>query len=402
MASRLTQTKLTDTDLYFLTTGNVVQQKFPGIQGKFHLFSRNRKPMIISDEFLGQLKQELIACGSESVSKDVANYISTQHPQLTSYMDSVIHTYHMNPTAFNCSLKDGSPDIYWQGSIATLLNYEATVSSILTELYTTTHGITPKAGWDKTLMTFAKAMKENGIPFTEGGTRRRLSRAFHKEVLTILKEEAGPFLKATSNANLAYELNLPCYGTYPHAYVQLMAAIYGYKAANLMALIHWSDVYRGAFASFLPDTFTTPIGLAAHEEFETLFPSRFGIFRTFRNDSLPYNIFVDNYMIPYAEKRGIAKKDITIIHSDGMDLESTVKAADYTRKTGFNVSFIIGTYLTYTVSGHEGFDLAAKLEEVRVAPSDQWIPVCKLSDSNDKQSGPGDSVVEAKKALHLS
>jgi len=401
MNGRLTTSSIGDTDLYFLTTGNVVRQKFPGIEGKFHLFSRKRNPMKIDHDFLERLQREIVYLSMERFPAEVAGYTAGQHPYLSNYLQALVDGYCISPREFSYSVKDGMPDIRWWGPMDMRLNYEATITSTLTELHGKLHGIQPKEGWETNLRSFAQTMKAHEIPFAEGGTRRRLSRTFQKEVLTILLEEAGGFLRSTSNPSLAYELGLWSYGTYPHAYVQLMAAIYGYQAANLMAFVHWYDVYHGRLSNCLPDTFTTPVGLTSHRMFEKLFPQRAGNIRTFRNDSLPPEVFIDDHMLPYVRHRGIDPSEVTIVHSDGMNKESTLRAAEYTRNAGFKPMFIIGTYLTYTISGNPGFDLAAKLEEVRLTPDSDWIPVCKLSDEIEKRSGPGNSINQALEELGL-
>lgn len=400
-SGRTTQVRADDWDIYFGTTGNVNWLRFAQWEGKYHLFSRKRKPLMVDHAFMDALEKEVVYLGMEQFDPQVATYLGYQHPYLRPYFTQVVQDFRVDASRFRYQEIDHMPHVWWTGIMDQILPYEAIIMATMTELNAVRHSLAPTADWEIRTRQVGQTFKAEGIPFAEGGTRRRLSRSFHKAVLQILKEEAGEFLRSTSNPSLAYELGLWTVGTYPHAFVQLMAAAYGYEMANIMALIHWTDVYGDKLGTMLTDTFTTAVGLKAHEEFENRFPQRVGWVRTFRNDSLPPQEYVD-IMTAYCHRRGIDPATVTIIHSDSLDLESTKRAAEYTRKAGFKVMFIIGTYLTHTLSGHEGYDLKAQLVYVRPNPDSEWIPVCKLSDVMAKRAGPDNSVDQALEALGIT
>ena len=243
----------------------------------------------------------------------------------------------------------------------------------------------------------------------QGGLRRRFSRDVEKIVTEILREETKDHLRSVSNLGMARELGMYSSGTIPHFLVMVMSALYGPKNANIATLLHWSDMFlfnQGEdavkrYGTFLPDTFSTPIGVEQLAEFYERYPNRRGLFPALRDDGFGVLNLVD-LAHDYNTHRNLCIQ--TIVASNALNATTSVEANSIIKAHGFNAVEIIGTFLTHELTGNPGVDIAAKVEYVwtvnQSGHSSERIPVAKLSDGG-KMSGPKTAIARIKSDFNL-
>ncbi|MBV8658254.1 MAG: nicotinate phosphoribosyltransferase, partial [Burkholderiales bacterium] len=206
--------------------------------------------------------------------------------------------------------------------------------------------------------------------FFDFGTRRRFSRAWQEEVVATLAEQAQPFMRGTSNVDLARRYGLVPIGTMAHEYLQAFQA-FGSRLRDFQknALEHWVREYRGDLGIALTDV----VGFDAFlRDFDLYFCK---LFDGMRHDSGDPVIWGEKALAHYQAMK-IDANTKQLVFSDGLDLDAAFmlyrRFADRAR-----VGFGIGTNLTNDC-GHEPLQIVMKL----VACNGQ--PVAKVSDSAGK------------------
>jgi nicotinate phosphoribosyltransferase len=238
-----------------------------------------------------------------------------------------------------------------------------------------------------------KTFQMNNMVLSEFGTRRRFSLANQDEVIGDLKScfDSRTFLKGTSNVHLAMKHNLNPHGTHAHEWFMFMAAQYGFKMANYMALKHWSDVFQGNLGIALTDTLTTDI-------FFKSFDMKFAkLFDGVRHDSSDPFIFTDKAVAHY-NKLGINPATKSIVFSDSLNTNLCVDIHEYCRTSGIGHSFGVGTHLTNDV-GVKPLNIVIKLSAANILG--EWIPTIKLSDNQGKHTGDVRMIDLCKEMLNI-
>lgn len=216
------------------------------------------------------------------------------------------------------------------------------------------------------------------------GTRRRYSFENQLEVCSDLKKMFGSdaFFIGTSNVYIAMLLNIKPEGTHAHEWFMFMAARYGYKMANTMALKHWTDVYHGDLGIALSDTYTTDVFFRTFDKMSAK------LFDGVRQDSGDPYTFVDKTVAKY-ESLNIKPSSKVIVFSNALTTESAVAIRDYCIKSGKDIGsgFGIGTHLSNDV-GVKPLNIVIKMVAAQAIPnSTEWISTVKLSDDEGKHTG---------------
>ena len=88
------------------------------------------------------------------------------------------------------------------------------------------------------------------------GTRRRFSRAWHEELINILKDKLGSQFAGTSNVDLARRYNLIPLGTMAHEYLQACQSLGPrLRDSQTFAFEMWAKEYRGDLGIALSDVY---------------------------------------------------------------------------------------------------------------------------------------------------
>jgi nicotinate phosphoribosyltransferase len=210
----------------------------------------------------------------------------------------------------------------------------------------------------------------NPFEFSDFGTRRRFSGAWHDEVVQKLAREVPQYFKGTSNVYQAMKFDLVPIGTMAHEYMQSFQAfgvrLRDFQKASLEA---WVQEYRGDLGVALTDV----VGMDAFlDDFDLYFAK---LFDGLRHDSGDPVVWGEKALAHYAALR-IDAKTKRLVFSDGLDLQ---KAFELYRHFADRImtGFGIGTHLTNDV-GLKPLNIVMKL----VCCNGQ--SVAKLSDSPGK------------------
>lgn len=236
---------------------------------------------------------------------------------------------------------------------------------------------------------------QNGVKFSEFGTRRRFSSIIHEIVLNEIENNSNTCV-GTSNVYYAMKHDMKPCGTFPHEWVMFHGAVFGYKRANYLSLEDWIKVYDGNLGIALVDTYTTKSFL------HTLTRKQALLLSGFRQDSGD-EFEVGEMIISRLKEFGIDAKTKTIVFSNALDMEKASKINDYF-KDMVNVSFGIGTNLTCDVNlkDYKPCNIVMKLMRCRISPKDEWENCIKLSDDFGKHMGDKKEIEIAKHQLNIS
>ncbi len=253
--------------------------------------------------------------------------------------------------------------------------FEVPVLAIISEVYFKQHNhfedvkVGQKRIAKKIAFVRKKAPKGHFF-FSEFGTRRRYSFAWHEQVIKTLSEELGDYLIGTSNVYFAKQFNIRPNGTMAHEYLQACQALgprlaYSQKYAFEM----WAHEYRGDLGIALSDTY----GLDAFlNDFDLYFCK---LFDGARQDSGDPMIWGER-VIEHYERMRVDPRTKTLVFSDKLDFNRAIEL--YERfKDRTKPLFGIGTNLTNDL-GYEPLEIVIKMIECN------GQPVAKVSDSPGK------------------
>jgi nicotinate phosphoribosyltransferase len=223
----------------------------------------------------------------------------------------------------------------------------------------------------KFLKSKKKEIGLEGFKFADFGTRRRFSYNTQFIVNEQLRSTLPDMYIGTSNVHIANELGVAAIGTQAHEWFQLFQqSQYHLKDSITAALENWVQEYRGELGYALTDIITMDAFIANFDKF-------FGkLYDGLRHDSgCPFEW--GEKAIKMYESLGIDPKTKTLIFSDGLNMELSVKLWQHFHKY-INVSFGIGTNLTNDIEGVTPLNMVMKLLKVNGEPT------AKISDSPGK------------------
>ena len=256
--------------------------------------------------------------------------------------------------------------------------------------------------WELTMSKLEEKVKlanENGILFSEFGTRRRFNYEVQDRVCAYLKENAKTCV-GTSNVHFAMKYDMKPIGTHPHEWFMFHGAQYGYKAANYIALENWVDIYDGDLGIALSDTYTT-------DAFFRSFSLKLAkLFDGVRQDSGDEYEFTDK-TINFYKSKGIDYHSKTIVFSNALDFPKALKILMYCREKGIKCSFGIGTNLTCDVYASDGTkydaeNIVMKMSRCRMNANQFWYLTIKISDDLGKHMGDNTEFKIASAELYLN
>ncbi len=383
-----------DTDLYKLTMQFAIIKMFPNSEVEYTFVNRGKTPF--PDGFDYELRKEIDAMRGLALSKDEKDFLQEK---CGTYIDrpylDFLKGYRYDPSEVGVVLKDGELSIKIRGFWYRTVLWEVPLMALISELYFKLTKQTPyvRMEREKNNIEKGKTFQMNNMVLSEFGTRRRFSLANQDEVIGDLKScfDSRTFLKGTSNVHLAMKHNLNPHGTHAHEWFMFMAAQYGFKMANYMALKHWSDVFQGNLGIALTDTLTTDI-------FFKSFDMKFAkLFDGVRHDSSDPFIFTDKAVAHY-NKLGINPATKSIVFSDSLNTNLCVDIHEYCRTSGIGHSFGVGTHLTNDV-GVKPLNIVIKLSAANILG--EWIPTIKLSDNQGKHTGDVRMIDLCKEMLNI-
>ena len=373
-----------DTDLYKFTTSYAYMKKFPDAECTFTFKDRNRIKR--TPKFLKKFKAELKKMCMMHLTMEELNWLLTAHRVdfIAAYYWEWLMSFRFEYDKINVYLdEDGVlcmevTDKCYKASL-----YEIPCMFTIPEVNNEDKPI----NWEltkKKLMGKIAVANENGLLFSEFGTRRRFNYAVQDEVCRILKKMSKTCV-GTSNVHFAMKYDMKPIGTHPHEWFMFHGAQYGYKAANYMALENWVDVYDGDLGIALSDTYTSDVF------FKSFSLKQAKLFDGVRQDSGDEYEFTDK-VINFYKSKGIDYTTKTIVFSNALDFPKAVEIKEYCRKRCIKCSFGIGTNLTCDVYAPDGTkydseNIVMKMSRCRMNPNQPWYLCIKISDDLGKHMG---------------
>ena len=384
-----------DTDLYKFTTSYAYMKKFPDAECTFKFVDRNRVPR--TPEFLAMYKKKMLELEMVHLTNEEFEWVVKNIPFIPAYYWEWLRSFRFEYNKMNIYLDEDN-----------VLCMEVTDKNYKASLYEIPHLFTvPEVNnegkpidWELTMGKLKEKVdlaNDNGVLFSEFGTRRRFSYEVQDKVCAYLKEHAKTCV-GTSNVHFAMKYNMrPC-GTHPHEWFMFHGAQFGYKNANYMALENWVDVYDGDLGTALTDTYTTNVF------FRNFSMKQAKLFDGIRQDSGDEYEFVEK-AIAFYKSKGIDPTTKTIIFSNALDFPKAVKIKKYCEGK-IRAAFGIGTNLTCDVYAPDGTkydaeNIVEKMSKCRMNPNQPWFITIKISDDLGKHMGDNKEFEHAKYELDI-
>ena len=392
------QYSILDTDAYKFSVSYAYMKKFPDAECTFTFKDRNKVKR--SKKFLKEFKKEIKKWENVGLTIEEFAWILNSHKMdfIATYYWEWLKSFRFDVSKMKIYLDEESvlcvevTDKCYKASL-----YEIPVLFSVPEV----NNRGKKINWQLTIDKLAEKVSlanENGMLFSEFGTRRRFNYEVQDKVCEYLKKNSKTCV-GTSNVHFAMKYNMTPIGTHPHEWFMFHGAQYGYKAANYVALENWVDVYDGDLGIALSDTYTSDVF------FKSFSLKQAKLFDGVRQDSGNEYKFTDKTIEFYKSKR-IDYHSKTIVFSNALDFPRALEILKYCREKGIKCSFGIGTNLTCDVYDMDGnkYDyenIVMKISRCRMNPNQPWYLTIKISDDLGKHMGDSEEFNHACYELNI-
>ena len=383
-ADRIVQ-NLLDTDFYKLTMMQAVLHNYPNVEVEWEFRCRNAEDLT---PYLAEIRYQIERLAEISITADQLAFLE-RIPFLKPDFIRFLSLFRFNLRYVQTSIEDGQLCIRLRGPWLHVILYEIPLLAIISEvrnryryrevvLEQASEQLYRKLDW---LKGEASSSELAGFQVADFGTRRRFSYRVQEQMVHILKRDFPGRFVGTSNVHLAREFDLKPIGTMAHewlmAHQQLGPRLID---SQIAALDCWVREYRGLLGIALTDCITTDAFL---RDFDLYFAK---LFDGLRHDSGDPLLWAEK-AIQHYEKLGIDPRSKTLVFSDGLNLEKSLRL--YRALHGrIQVSFGIGTNLTCDIPGVEPMNIVIKM----TACNGQ--PVAKISDTPGKTQCRDDNFVD--------
>jgi len=387
MSARMIQSLL-DTDFYKFTMGQLIYHRYADVPVRYRRMVRTPGVSRAARVAEADLRRELDHIRTLRLSPHELDYlrgIAVADRQVF-HGDYLAFLERLQLPQYELEREGGSYRLEFAGAWAEAIYWETLALAVVTELYyaslaqsqagasTNAHRSTGDAILDQKIGTLAKHPE---VTFSDFGTRRRFSRAWHEHVVERVKSELPRQLLGTSNVLLAAKLGIPPVGTAAHELFMGIAGIMhesddAIRKSQHQILQDWWDEYGWGLSIALTDTF------GSDYFFSTVDDHHARAWKGLRQDSGdPFEY--GEKAIAFYRSRGVDPKEKLLMFTDGMDVDSMIALAE--RFAGrIKVAFGWGTNLTNDV-GFTPISIVIKLVE---AAGQKTV---KLSDNLAKATG---------------
>jgi len=363
---------LLDTDIYKFSMMQAVLHQFPGAEVEYRFQCRNRG--VDLRPIRDRLEAEIDGLCDLILTDEELAYLASLRYLKTDFIE-FLRLFRLQSRFITIDQTDGRLDLRIRGPWLHTILFEVPVLAIISELYLSyrhpDHDLNEGRRRLRRKIDQVRALDRPGeFIFADFGTRRRLSRAWHDEVVETLAREIPASLRGTSNVRLARALDLVPIGTMAHEFIQACQAL-GPRLAETQrfAFEVWAREYRGDLGIALSDTYSLNAFL---RDFDLYFCK---LFDGARQDSGDPHLWAQA-MIDHYHAHRIDPKDRNLIFSDSLDIPRAAAIWQAFRDQA-RVSFGIGTNLTND-TGIDPINIVIKMTECN------GQPVVKLSDSPGK------------------
>ncbi|MGN6654907.1 MAG: nicotinate phosphoribosyltransferase [Rhodanobacter sp.] len=366
---------LLDTDLYKFSMMQVVLHQYPAAEVEYRF--KCRTPGIDLVPCIDGIRAELAALCNLRFRADELDYLRGWRFIKSDFVD-FLGLFQLNEKYVEI---EPSPDVPGEigirirGPWLHTIMFEVPLLAIVNEVYfrRTSAGLDLAEG-RRRLRGKIGLLRDTpdyaGCRIADYGTRRRYSRRWQQEVVTILRDELGPQLAGTSNVWLARELGLTPLGTLAHEYLQAHQALGPrLRDSQVAALEAWAKEYRGDLGIALSDVY----GLDAFlRDFDMYFCK---LFDGTRHDSGDPFEWGEKVLAHYRANR-VDPRNKVLVFSDSLDIPRVMQLYAHFRGR-CQLAFGVGTNLTNDV-GPAPINIVIKMIRCN------GQPVAKLSDSPGK------------------
>ena len=366
---------LLDTDFYKLTMMQAVLHNYPNAEVEWEFRCRNSEDLT---PYLAEIRYQFERLSELSLTVDQLAFLE-RIPFIKPDFIRFLSLFRFNLRYVHTSIEDGQLSIRLRGPWLHVILFEVPLLAIISEvrnryryrevlLEQAAERLYEKIDW---LRSEASDDELAGFQLADFGTRRRFSYRVQEQAVRILKRDFPGRFVGTSNLHLAREFDVKPIGTMAHewlmAHQQLGPRLID---SQIAALDCWVREYRGQLGIALTDCITMDAFLA---DFDLYFAK---LFDGLRHDSGDPLVWAEKAIAHY-EKLGIDPLSKTLVFSDGLDLEKSLRL--YRALSGrIHVSFGVGTNLTCDIPGVEPMNIVIKM----IACNGQ--PVAKISDTPGK------------------
>jgi len=381
-----------DSDLYKFTMQVAVIKHFPRLKVRYNFTDRNNT--VYPDGFdklvMSEIKEmeKLYLTSDEKIflTEKCGSYLP---PTYIDFLNG--YKFDSNEVSVKLNNKNNlsvTVEGYWYRTIL----WEVPIMAVISELYFREIGQTIDIdSFNSQDIAKLQMMIDHNAFFCDMGARRRYSFDNQERIVKLFSTTSNNVFVGTSNVYLAFKQNTKPIGSIAHEFFMVIACVYGVQQANKIAMDLWLDTYKyNQLGTILPDTFTLDYFL---KSFEYKYASNFN---SIRHDSGDPYIFSDK-VIDHYKSLNIDPMTKTIIFSDGLDVETSIKIKEYCVGK-IKSSFGIGTNLTNNV-GAKPLNMVIKISEVLV--DDCWIDAVKLSDNKGKHTGKPEEIELYKNILKI-
>jgi nicotinate phosphoribosyltransferase len=368
---------LLQTDLYKLTMQQLFFHRFNNVNTKYRFKCRNKNINLL---FLKPyIEKEVLNICNLSYSNNELDYlknikINNQKIFQNDFIE-YLRTFKLNKDFIHIDENNGNLDIWAEGPITAVSPFEIYILMIVSELY---YHISRSKYRD--IIQEGKIRLEKKIQkiydyddpsfrIIDYGARRAFSTEWHNYVVEQLQKKCC--IIGTSNIKLAYDYQLPVYGTMAHEYIQLFQGLnYSVYDSQKTAFQIWLEEYQGELSIALSDTLGDNKFLY---DFDKNLANSYSGIRHDSGDPIAWG----EKMIDMYKKYGIDPQTKTFVFSDGLTIDKALELHDYFYLKSPKISFGIGTHLTNDL-GVEPLQNVMKLVEVNNRP------VAKISNNPEK------------------
>lgn len=380
----------TDNDLYKFSVMHAIQRLYPWSYVKYEFI--NRGETVFPEGFADKLRKEVNSMAELKLTKEEKKFIECRCYFFDPVFIDFLEGYRYDPEEVHISQDKGHLKVTIEGFWYRTVLWEVPLMALISELYFRMTGFIPSGIEEKTIKK-AKTLKEIEADYSEFGTRRRFSFDVQDKVIELLKANSGEYFKGTSNVHLAMKHNTIPIGTMPHEWFMYHGALFGYRAANIMALDAWVEVFHGSLGITLTDTYTTD------SFFKSFSLKQAKLFDGVRCDSGDPLEFAEKTIEFYKQNR-IDSTSKTIVFSDSLNVERVKEIKKFINGR-IHDTYGIGTFFSNDV-GVKPLNIVIKLSHVKVNPkTEEYLPAVKLSDVMGKHTGDKKEIEISKLTLGL-
>lgn len=366
---------LLDTDLYKLSMMQAVLHNYPNVDVEWEFRCRNGEDL---RAYLPQIRQHIEHLCELSLSDEELAFLENINFMKPDFL-RFLGLFRFNLRYLYTSIENDQLCIRLRGPWLHVILFEVPLLAIVSEVRNRARypNVTMDQARDQLYRKFdwlrsnASSDELAELQVADFGTRRRFSYAVQEEIVTCLERDFPARFVGTSNMHLARKLDVKPLGTMAHEWVMAHQQL-GPRLidSQIAALDCWVREYRGLLGIALTDTITMDAFLT---DFDLYFAK---LFDGLRHDSGDPILWAEKAIAHY-RRLGIDPRTKTLVFSDGLNLENSLKIFRALRGR-IQVSFGVGTNLTCDIPGVEPMSIVLKMTDCN------GQPVAKISDEAAK------------------